>query len=94
MSVYFCFHTGNLCDDGVFFVNRYLGLSPTFTSEKFTSPGSDGNGRMSLEDVTERGVGGPKKLWVGLGGLSTVVVTLCAVVVFKRVFDADPRDVF
>ena len=83
-----------MCDDGVFFVNRYLGLSPTFTSEKFTSPGSDGNGRMNLEDVTERGVGGPKKLWVGLGGLSTVVVTLCAVVVFKRVFDADPRDVF
>jgi hypothetical protein len=39
-------------------------------------------------------VGGPKKLWVGLGGFSTVVVTLCAVVVFKRVFDADPRDVF
>ena len=94
MSVYFYLHTGNLCDDGVFFVNRYLGLSPTFTSEKFTSPGSDGNGRMNLEDVTERGVGGPKKLWVGLGGFSTVVVTLCAVVVFKRVFDADPRDVF
>jgi len=31
---------------------------------------------------------------VGLGGFSAAVVALCAVVVFKRVFDADPRDVF
>jgi len=69
----------------------YLGLSPTFTSEKFEPP--DGR-RKNLEDVTEVGAGGPKKVWVGLGGFSAAVVALCAVVVFKRVFDADPRDVF
>ena len=69
----------------------YLGLSPTFTSEKFEPPSGR---RKNLEDVTEVGAGGPKKVWVGLGGFSAVVVALCAVVVFKRVFDADPRDVF
>ncbi|OUS42565.1 hypothetical protein BE221DRAFT_103466 [Ostreococcus tauri] len=67
----------------------YAGLAPLFTSgKKFSPPPSDG--RKRLTDLHE----GPRKTFVILGSVSTALALMSLVVILKRFFDVDPRDVF